>query len=298
MADVDTKTGADAPAKGKGAKQQLPAEQQQAGTDMAVYEGYEADRGAGFENQTAEDISVPFIEVLQAQSPEVMVEDGPKAGTFINRTTGEIFSGKEGVAFIPAVTSHVVVEWVPREKGGGIVGTYDLDDPLIVKVRNEQPLGKYTHPTNGNDLIETFYVYGLFIPPDGSAPHPAVLAFSSTRIKAYKDWMFRARSIVIALPDGRKLTKLPLFSHQYRLTTVAQENTKGKWSGLLVKFNGDNAEAARIAPNADLYVMAKGLCEDVNAGRKKADLANAGTREEQVDGAPAKGDTGDAKAPY
>lgn len=273
-------------------------EQQQAATDLAIYEGYEEDRGAGFENQTAEDISVPYIEVLQAQSPEVMVEDGPKPGTFINRTTGEIFSGKEGVPFIPACTQHVVVEWVPREKGGGIVGVHQLEDELIRKVRAEQPLGKYVHPTNGNDLIETFYVYGIFLPTDGSAPHPAVIAFSSTRIKPYKDWMFRARSIVITLPNNRKLTKLPLFSHRYRLTTVAAENNKGKWQTLVVRFDGDNAEAARVAPNDDLYLFAKQLCEDVNAGKRAADTSNVGSRDDAVDGAPQRGDTESEDAPY
>lgn len=286
---------AEAPEEGKGGEL---ATQQAGSTDLAVYEGYEEDRGAGFENQTSEDISVPFIEVLQAQSPEAMVEDGPRPGTFINRTTGEIFSGKDGVPFIPACTQHVVVEWVPREKGGGIVGVHELDSELIRKVRAEQPLGKYVHPTNGNDLIETFYVYGIFVPPDGSAPHPAVIAFSSTRIKPYKDWMFRARSIVINLPNGRKLTKLPLFSHRYRLTTVAAENNKGKWQTLVVRFDGDNAEAARIAPNDDLYMFAKQLCEDVNSGKRVADTSNAGGRDEGVDGAPQRGDTGAADAPY
>jgi hypothetical protein len=279
-------------------KELAPQEQPQGGTDMALYEGYEADRGAGFENQTAEDISVPFIEVLQSNSPEAQVEDGPRPGTFINRTTGEIFSGKDGVAFIPAVTSHVVVEWVPRDKGGGIVATHELDSDLVKQVRATQPLGKYVHPTNGNDLIETFYVYGVFVPPDGSGPHPAVIAFSSTRIKPYKDWMFRARSIVISLPNGRKLTKLPLFSHRYRLTTVQAENTKGKWHTVVVRFDGDNAEAARIAPNDELYIYAKQLCDDVNAGRKQADIANAGGRED-VDQSPrGDGDRSSEAAPY
>jgi hypothetical protein len=274
-------------------------QQEPGATDVALYAGYETDRGAGFENQTTEDISVPFIEVLQAQSPEVMAdESGLKAGMITNRTTGEFYDGKAGFAFVPATTVHVVVEWVPRDKGGGIVATYQLDDPLIVKVRAEQPLGKYTHPTNGNDLIETFYVYGLFINPETGEVHPAVIAFSSTRIKPYKDWMFRARSIVILLPDGRKLTKLPLFSHRYRLTTMSTENAKGKWSTLLVKFDGDNAEGARLAPNNDLYTMAKGLCEEVNAGRKVADISNAPGRDD-VDQTPmASGDKTSEKAPY
>src|SRR5690242_478415 len=90
---------------------ELTTQEPSGSTDMAMYEGYEADRGAGFENQTAEDISVPFIEILQSNSPEVAVEDGPRPGTLINRTTGEIFPGKDGIPFIPAVTNHVVVEW-------------------------------------------------------------------------------------------------------------------------------------------------------------------------------------------
>lgn len=262
---------------------------------VADYSAYAEDAGAGYENQTSEDISVPFLEILQSNSPETQVEDGPRPGTIINRTTGEIWKGSEGIAFIPATTSHVVVEWVPREKGGGIVATHELDSQLIQQVRSSQPLGKYRHPENGNDLIETFYVYGIMV--DGDQFYPAVMAFSSTRIKPYKDWMFRARSIVIALPDGRKITKLPLFSHRYRLTTVAAENNKGKWHTLQVRFDGENAEAARIAPNHELYILAKQLCQDVNEGRKVADTANVGTRED-VDAGPARGDTGSGDAPY
>lgn len=259
------------------------------------YAEYEADRGMGTENQTSEDISVPFIEILQALSPEAQAEDGPRPGTLINRATGEIWKGSEGIAFIPATTSHVVVEWVPREKGGGIVATHELDSDLIRQVRATQPLGKYVHPESGNDLIETFYLYGIMV--DGDQSYPAVMAFSSSRIKAYKDFMFRARSIVIALPDGRKLTKLPLFSHRYRLTTVAAENNKGKWHTLQVRFDGENAEAARIAPSHELYQLAKSLCADVNEGRKVADTSSVGTRDD-VDQAPSRGSADSEDPPY
>lgn len=266
------------------------------GGELANYAGYAEDIGAGFEGQTAEDISVPFIEILQSNSPETLVEDGPRAGTIINRTTGEIWKGSEGIAFIPATTSHVVVEWVPREKGGGIVATHALDSELVRNVRSTQPLGKYVHPENGNDLVETFYVYGIFV--EGDQSHPAVMAFSSTRIKPYKDWMFRARSIIISLQDGRKLTKLPLFSHRYRLTTVAAENNHGKWHTLQVRFDGTNAEAARIAPSSELYAMAKALCADVNEGRKVADTASMSNRDDVADRSPQRGSTEKEDAPY
>ena len=297
MGTKDKPEGAEDETKGAGTD---VAEQKAGTTDLAVYEGYEEDRGAGFENQTSEDISVPFIEVLQAQSPEVMSEGSElKAGTFINRTTGEVYEGKKGIAFVPATTQHVVVEWVPRDKGGGIVAVHPLDSELIKRVRATQPLGKYTHPENGNDLIETFYVYGMAVPEgEGEAPYPAVVAFSSTRIKPYKDWMFRARAIVITLPNGRKLTKLPLFSHRYRLVTVFQENNQGKWYNLQVRFDGDNAEAARIAPNDELYVMCKQLSEDVGAGRKVADTDSVGSGGDATDASPRKGSTEQEEAPY
>ena len=264
-------------------------------TALAQYADYETDRGAGFENQSSEDISVPFIEVVQSNSPEV--ESGAaKPGDILCRATGEIWKGDEGIAFVPATTQHVVVEWVPREKGGGIVTSHAMNDPLISQVRETQPLGKYRHPTNGNDLIETFYVYGLLVDAAGNG-NPAVLAFSSTKIKPYKDWQYRARSIVIALPDGRKLTKLPLFSHRYRLTTISQENTKGKFKNWLVKFDGENAEAARIAPGDLIYVTAKQLGLDVNEGKKVADVSTAGAQDE-VDSTPRRGSTDAEDAPY
>ncbi len=267
---------------------------------VALYEGYQEDRGAGFEGQTAEDVSVPFIEILQSNSPECEGEDGQRPGQFINRATGEVFSGKDGFAFVPCATQHVVVEWVPREKGGGIVQTHELSSSLIQKVRAEQPLGKYVHPTNGNDLIETFYIYGLQVDEAGNG-YPVVMAFSSTRIKAYKDWNYKARSIVISLPDGRKLTKVPLFSHRYRVTALAAENAKGKWFTLTTRFDGENIVAARLAPNSELYQAGKALCADVNEGRKQADLESArgeGEGTGGLDRTPAKGDTGAEDAPY
>lgn len=276
-------------------KNEVTVKDEAAQTALMEYAGYEEDRGVGFENQNSEDISVPFLEVVQSNSPEVEAGTA-KVGEIVCRATGEVWKGEEGISFVPATTQHTMVEWVPREKGGGIVTSYSMEDPLVKQVRESQPMGKYQHPTNGNDLIETFYVYGLLIDSAGNA-NPAVIAFSSTKIKPYKDWQYRARSIVIALPDGRKLTKLPLFSHRYRLTTVSQENNKGKFKNWQVRFDGTNAEAARIAPSDIIYTIAKQLHADVNEGKKVADTATAGERD-AVDANPTRSDTGSEQAPY
>jgi hypothetical protein len=265
---------------------------------------YGTDAGAGFDNQTGEDVSVPFYEVLQPGSPEIASqgEDGElKAGMIINRTTGDAVSGRGGLTFVPAYTQHVVVEWVPREKGGGLVEVHAIDSELAKKVRSEQPLGKYKHPTNDNDLIETFYVYGVVILESGD-PTPGVIAFSSTKIKPYKDWSFRMRSIVLALPDGRKMTsrQLPMWAFAYSLKTLFMEKNNYKWYNWVIGFaSGKGASDSRVVPGSPVYLAAKSVYEAVSAGTLKADTRNL--REEgggAAEAEPKAGDRTGADAPY
>lgn len=262
------------------------------------YAALAADAGGGYENQTSEDVAVPFLVIMQPGSKEVLAEGSDvKAGMIMNKSTSQTILGGQGVTFIPATTRHVLVEWIPRDNGGGYVGEFELDDPLAKRVRETQPLGAFKHPDNGNDLIETFYVYGVALDADG-APYPAVMAFSSTHIKAYKDWMFRARSIVIGLPDGRKLTKLPLWSHGYSIRTQRVDKAGNTWYIPVIGFADENAEKSRLLPSSDLYQAAKSVNEAVSSGALKAatdTLDGAGT---PVDEAPKRGSTDTADAPY
>lgn len=252
--------------------------------------GYAADAGAGFENQTAEDVSLPFLVVLQPGSPEVQDENAAaRPGMIINKTTGDLTKGSDGLTFIPAWTDHLMVEWRPRDAGGGLVASHPIDAPLARKVRAEQQMGKY-HTEGGNDLIETFYVYGLALTEDGS-PYPAVIAFSSSHIKGYKDWMFRAKSIQIAKPDGTKISRLPLFSHAYRIRTVKREGNGNTWFVPVVSFAGEDATQSRLAPTSELYLAARSVKEGVSQG-----LTRAATESLTADAKSTKADA--AAAPY
>lgn len=270
------------------------------------YAGYGEDAGAGFENQTSEDVGIPFITVLQPGSQDVQGEDAPaKAGMFKNGTTGDYLSGKAGLTFIPAWTRHVLVEWIPKDpksgSGGGYVGEHEIDSPLAMRVRETQPLGVYKHPDQGespNDLVETFYAYGLALNEDGT-PYPAVLAFSSTFIKAYKGWMFRARSIVIALPDGRKLTKLPLFSHAYKVQTELVQKGGNSWYVPKIGFADTDAAKSRLAPSNELYQAAKSVMEGMKSGALHAATETLDrSAVDRTEAPPAKGSTDAKDAPY
>lgn len=189
--------------------------------DVPAMLDFGSDAGLGFENQTQADISIPFLNVLQALSPQVTVEDSPyKAGMIFNTVTQESWKGSTGLTIIPVDTEHKYVEYVPRLQGGGFVGVYEDNSPVVERAKKESTkFGKYKTPA-GNDLVETFYMYAM----DAETGGYFIIAFSSTKIKPYKDWkacvnMFNHRAFGI---PGQP----PLFSNVVRLTTE-KETRKG-----------------------------------------------------------------------
>lgn len=230
--------------------------------------------GKGFDNHSKEDYSIPFLHVLQAQSKQVEQLENAKAGMIINTVTNDLYDGKSGITFVPAYTQHVYVEWVPREKGGGFVAIHELDSAEVKKCRETQQFGKYQLP-NGNDLIETFYVYGVLDKGDG-AWEQAVIAFASTKIKKYKSWMVKARNIQLYDKAKKVRMTLPLFAHAFQLKTVQERNSKGQFYNWQVSFAGgvEDAAMARLAPDDELFQAGVTTYEAVVKGVARADYAS------------------------
>lgn len=262
---------------------------------IAVYD-YGDDASAGFEGTTKDDYSIPFIAVLQALSPQVELLDSAKAGMIINTVTNDLVKGDEGVLFIPCITKHQFIEWVPRDKGGGFVAAHELDSPLVKSIKEGGGFGKVVLD-NGNELIETFYVFGVKLNADGSGEQ-AMIAFTSTKIKAYKQWLTKARAIQIALPTGRRITP-PLFAHVYKLTTVKQKNNKGEFYNWNAAFNGPDAASCRLAPDSEAYQSARAVKEMVESGQAKVDHSQgAATGGDVSDEGGGEGGTGNGKVPF
>ncbi|ALF51536.1 hypothetical protein PAE1_36 [Pseudomonas phage PAE1] len=255
-------------------------------TAMAEYGAYADYAGAGFENQTSDDYSIPFLQILQALSPQLQENDSLRQGMILNTVTGEVWDGKKGIAFVPATTQHVYVEWKPRDAGGGFVGIHEVNSDLVNHAKAASAeYGKYSTP-DGNELIETFYVYGIALDDDGNASE-AVLAFSSTKIKKYKGWMTKAKTIQIPLPDGRRIPA-PLFAHRYRLKTVSEKNNKGQffnWDA--IAFDGENAQQARLLPDDPLFQSAVNIKSMIEQGKARAAYESQapGSADEEAQGA-------------
>ncbi len=234
---------------------------------LAVHD-YGEDTGAGYEGTTSQDYAIPFISVLQALSPQVADKTvvGAIAGSIINTVTDEVWTADEGVAFVPAMRDHCFVEWIPDR--GGFVARHGLDSEIVNGAKASGEFGKYKTP-DGNDLVDTMYLYGVLITDDG--PSMAVVAFKSTGIKKYRVLMTKARAVQIKLPDGRRVNP-PLFAHRFRFKTTPEKNKKGQgyfnWD---IQWDGVNAAACRLAPDDEVYLLAKACRDLVVSGAAGAD---------------------------
>jgi hypothetical protein len=262
---------------------------QEEGPKDLVPASYADFAGAGFEGQTQEDLTIPFLTVLQANSKPVEARSDLRQGMLYNTVTGEAVDGKEGISFVPTLTQHLFVEWKPRNAGGGFVGIHEVTDPIVVKAKSEsKTFGKYNtvgynekgEPL-GNDLVETFYVWGLSLGKDGDDCMEVVLAFTGSGIKKYKVWNTRARSIQLKLADGRRI-QAPLFAHRYRIKTVGEKNAKGSWYNWDLTFDGADAAAARLGTDDMRFQAAVKMKTLIEQGRVKA--AHEVRQDDEVEG--------------
>ena len=258
-----------------------PASQQTGGTALVNYGEY---AGSGFENTDQSELRVPFLRILDVKSPQVEEGNaayipGAKAGMIYNTGTGEVYPREPGIIFIPAHRDHNYVEWVPMDKGGGFVAIWELDDPSIASLRKAQGrFGKLKTDAEGStEVAETFYFYGVAVPPGGE-PFQCVIGFSSTQIKKYQ--MMYTRLVAMAGSPP----KFPLFAHRWRLSTQVEAKKNFKWQGWVCTLDGKSPEEARMRPDDPLFLMAADFNKAVRSGAVKADYERAGAEPGADDG--------------
>tara|TARA_R100000789_G_scaffold74341_1_gene70040 strand:+ start:1141 stop:1926 length:786 start_codon:yes stop_codon:yes gene_type:complete len=203
--------------------------------------------GTGLEEMTTEDFAIPFIRVLQPLSPQVQKQDGKyvagaSAGDLYNTVTDEVYDGEKGISIVPCAYTKKYLEWIPREKGGGLVNP-NHDISILSKCVRDEVTNRFITP-DGNEIVETAQFFILVLEDE---PQQAVLAFTSTQLGVARKWSTMLRMARVQNNKGVSVGA-PMFAYTYKLTTNTQSNEKGSWNGYSVNQEGiTELSVARMA---------------------------------------------------
>lgn len=249
---------------------------------------YGDDAGAGYENTSQSDFAIPFLGVLQTNSPQCEKQqdqymEEAEPGNLYNTVSRELIDGEEGVVLVPCDTSHVFTEWVPRDKGGGFRGVHEVGSDLVkaCKAAATSGVGKLATDEE-TELIETFYIFALRLAAvDSVEPMEFVMVpFTSTKIKKYKQIMYRLRMF-----KGNP----PLFAHRILLKSVPDKNAKGSFYNFdVVPAVDEDVGSSLINPAGDqgeLLEAAKQFQEQIRSGAARGayETADGGSDEPSAD---------------
>lgn len=229
------------------------------------------DAGAGYEETDVDAYALPILSVLQKMSPQVDEADGAyvegaKPGKFFDNVDGKVF---DAVTVVPVHYRRSVIEWIPRDDGGGLVGEMTPEDaerilgvPITARnIRNDK--GKIVVQETGHELQDTRQHYVLVITDEGI--FPAMLSLTSTQLKKSRRWMTAMSQVTFRRADGTRY-RPPMWAHVYRLMTVPESNDKGSWHGLTIERSGSVDEVFGDR-TPEIVDAAKGLREAVLSGR-------------------------------
>lgn len=250
------------------------------------------DSGAGVDSMGMDDVAVPYLYILQTNSPQVNPDhdsyiEGAKAGMFFNNVSNEIYDGREtGLVVIPCAYERKYVEWVPRDSGGGYVADHDIESNILSETTpNEKGIPCLG---NGNLIIETAYHYVYFQNPLTGVWEEIIIPMKSTMLKKSRRWN---KTLMATLIPGTT-NRAPRWLYPYRLKTVKESKNDNTWS---------NFDIERL-PNpvtADQYRAAKAFAELFDTGMiVRAKETNTGTIDGDAGSGGARGGTDEVEMPF
>lgn len=204
--------------------------------------------GTGLEDTDSGDYAIPFIRVLQSNSPQLKKSDGKyiegaSQGMMFNTVTNEIYDGDEGILVIPCAYTKKYIEWVPRTAGGGIVNSDHHPD--ILKECKQDDRKKYIL-SNGNEIQETAQYFAMIVNNEDE-PQEVLLSYTSTQLNFSRRWNSMLRTSRVKNSAG-DMVPAPMFANVYRIRTVEQSNDLGSWYGFSVeKEKPTPMELAKLA---------------------------------------------------
>tara|TARA_Y100000114_G_scaffold144375_1_gene152886 strand:- start:565 stop:1329 length:765 start_codon:yes stop_codon:yes gene_type:complete len=225
-----------------------------------------ANAGKGLQNISNDDVTIPRLAIIQSGSPQRKKKDekyieGSDEGMIFNTVTNELY--KDSLEVIPCGYRKTYVEWVPREKGGGLVAVHDL-----------KPDGSVTDPKTRktmlgeNQIVDTAEHFVLVKTSEGYSP--AVLTMTSSNLGVSRKWntLLKMKRINV---KGQTV-EAPSFLFKFKLSTVEAENDLGNWHKYKIEELGQ-------IESKDIFKEAEKLADSVSTGKVKASEPTEATAE-------------------
>jgi len=221
------------------------------------------DAGRGSENVGANDIAIPYIGIIQKMSPEVD-EASPdylpmaKAGMIFQNVNKILWARDEGLLVVPCAYDRKIIEWIPREAGGGLVAIHELNTPLMQEAKPNDK--KVPTLPNGHNLIDTSTHFVMYQNPL-LGWEPAIISMKSTAQKKSRLWNSLIAQQLIPGTDR----PAPRWLFTWKMTTVIETKDANNWYNWEIERYG--------LVDKVLYSRAKALNEQFKSGSLSADAA-------------------------
>ena len=257
------------------------------------------------ENLDRSDMSVPFLNILQGQSPQCNKRhdryiEGAEASDIFDTVNQKVWKTRDAddnsiftLKVLPVFYKRSYVEWIPRNDGGGFVTEWSVADANraitqrnsdgLEIVQQNSPVG-----TPGNQLTNTHshFVYVV----DGDEYWPAIITMQSTQIKPSQNW----NSLISKqrLPSGELA---PRFFTFWSATTDIASNDQGSW----FKWRFEKAGDVLTDDRMDLYREAKAFADSIIANEVVVDhTKNESVNTQTTETDAVSGDTDGDEVPF
>ena len=221
--------------------------------------------GAGLENITSENMSMPFIKMISDASPErkklsEKYIEGADTGMIANTITKKLYDGAKGILCVPCFYKFEYVEWQQRGQGQTApVNSYSADSDILSKCtrnpvdnREMLPSGNYIEPTN--------YHFVLLLNEDGTPDTTGLITMSRTQSKKSKKWNSMMKAMPKVKNSNGQYVSVPSFMHLYRLTTAMESNKMGTWASWVINHVGKVENELTLKTASEFYkTCAKGV---------------------------------------
>ena len=182
--------------------------------------------GAGNENVSANDMTVPRLDIIQQLSPQIDPSspkyiEGAKLGHVFNSLSGEIYNH----CFVVNLQFEQRYQvFKKRNFGGGFEGSFDNEAQALAH------LDAAGLPREQYDVSETGIHKCMLLDDAGNPAEPVMIYMSGSKLKVSRDWN---SAIQLKNPQADR------FASVWTLSSVGEKNRQGQpYQNLKVDFAG------------------------------------------------------------